>query len=952
MEGMTLDNDDPFRSLMAWDADQPQLKKDHENDDKSSDANNNMVIVEDASTDDGEEIDDDDTFCINDELKRSYVVEELFPTAVPVDVGDKVEDDAKALSTSNHFNPDSTIAEDDTKLVPNSNANIDGPTIEHGENVFNVAAAENDAKAASNIDFDVDGSTIEQQEFVVDAPAGPAVTPTETKALDDNIDNNIDNGDEKGDDLLLSFFGDDEAVVSNHQTSHLQINQWQQEQSPQQHQQDILVQDSVLDTPLSTGDCSYPYHGFQAPVVESVVDTNIRGVDGNTDHLRNATDVTITTATITTAESTTANQNMAEDSWATQIPSAYAVSIEGHRSAHGSKELGATRHLEVNYAMDTKLTSASTANNNPLDDKRNYLDGHKISGKKKKIKKRDQRYGHVKHSNVNDFDDEEQAIHPGMVAYTQLDNQEDDNGRIHSKKSRTKTPNKQRRCIAMLCIVVVVLLAAIVGLLYYLIAFPSHKVTAENNDNGKVDLDNDSGEGGNLNSSDIQNNIEGEVNGGHLPSKAPTSNHDFNVGGTGSANGTLVDNNEHDLQHDNSNDNGDQTLSSTEVTPDDSSIVSNNATDSLLLLNSSSLSTTNASGEDVTHFGNTSFTGTELSFTTLHGEALVSGISKSYGIVFDVESLVDSLTITGMDLYLDTSFASRYEVWSAHGSWRDGAEFVEIAHGTVEGTGVCHDVHLDNCAFAPIPRDEFNSVRITGGQKASFWVTLRDDDLVSHNDQEQNGLDCEDEDALYASNEEMNVFYGTSILTYPIQLADPETDYRCGRGFIGKIRYNVGSSDNLTEPADFDEPTKVPVVLASELPSAQPSNPRVDASEIASMQPSISPTNATSPDPVDSCHFMTEEACREAASSLGLHIGGAGFPFVGPYTRPGCHFYPCSNCLFGGIAYFGSKGTVSDFQSTHSVNSEKRLDCNTNLFSISDHTPFWCLFPTTKCAGC
>ena len=40
MEGMTLDNDDPFRSLMAWDADQPQLKKDHENDDKSSDDEN------------------------------------------------------------------------------------------------------------------------------------------------------------------------------------------------------------------------------------------------------------------------------------------------------------------------------------------------------------------------------------------------------------------------------------------------------------------------------------------------------------------------------------------------------------------------------------------------------------------------------------------------------------------------------------------------------------------------------------------------------------------------------------------------------------------------------------------------------------------------------------------------------------------------------------------------
>jgi len=897
-----------------------------------------VIIVEDAS-DDGEGIDDNNNLCVHDELKRSYVVQELFPTSVPVVAVDKVEDGAKVLSTPNNYSTiDITVAKENTKLVSNSMANINGPE------VCNVAAAENDAKAASSIDFDVDGSTAERQEFTVVAPTA---TTTETKVLIDKDDvNDIDNHDENGDELLISFLDDDEAVVSkNHQASPLQINLFPQDQSPQQHQQDILAQDSFLDIPLATGDCSYPYHGFQAPA-ESVADTNTRGVDRSTDHLRNATGVTVTSAaTITTAESTSAIKNVDEDSWATQIPSAYDSNFEGNRSVQESKDLGETRHLEVNYAIDTKFTGASTAIIKPLDDKRNCLDGHKISGKKK-IKKREKRYGHVKHSNVNDFDDEEQAIYPGMVAYTQLENEEE---------TLTKTPHKQRRCIGMICIVVAVLLAAVVGLLYYLIAFRSHEVTAGNNGNGKVDLDKDSWEEGDLNSSDIQNNVEGELNGGPLPPKAPTSNHDLNTtleafNDAGSANVTLADSYEHNLQHDNSTENIAQTSSSTELTPD-----GNNATDSLILSSSSSLWPTNDNGEDAIHFENTSFTGTELSLTTSRGEALVSGISKSYGIVFDVESLVGSVTITGMDLYLDTSFASRYEVWLADVSWRDGAEFVEIAHGTIEGTGVCHDVHLDNCTFAPIPREEFNSVRITGGEKKTFWVTLRDDDLVSHNHQERKGLDCKDVEAIYASNTEVNVFYGTSILTYPIQLADPETDYRCGRGFIGKIRYNIGLSDNLTDPDEIDELTKVPIVLASELPSAQPSNPPiVDTSAIASMQPSISPTNATivSPDPVDSCHFITEEACREAASSLGLHIGGAGFPFVGPYTRPGCHFYPCSNCLFGGIAYFGSKGTVSDFQSTHSFNSEKRLDCKTNLLSISDDTPFWCLFPTAKCGGC
>ena len=887
-------------------------------------------------------------------MKKSFVVQELFPSSVQMAAN--IENDGgetEAMSTSGHFNPanstiDMTVGHDDAQDLPHSDAN-DSPSIErhvdHVDSILNATVAECDANEVSNpVDFNVDDSAIQHQEIIPDAPA-------EAKLVDsDGID------DKAGDDLLLSFL-DDEALVSNHQTYPLQINAWQQEQPPQeqppqQHQQEnMLAQENLLDIPLSSYDHRHSYQPPVESLVESVTDTN--GEDTMTDnHLRNPTDVTIGTATITTVDSTYVN--VEEDSWATHIPSAYDNNIDADRN---EVEVGPTRRdLEVNYAIDKELTSA---NNDTSDEEHNHLDGHKISRKQKYKKRR------VKQTNANDFDEEQAvAVIPGMVAYTHLNEQDDDYGRIHCKKSPLKVPYKrrrQRRCVVMLCIVVVVLLAAIVGLLYWVIASPSVKVLAGNNDSGNVELGEGIEEGGNM--SDAAD-IGGGVNDGHL---APTTDHDLDAP-LENGNGPMIDSNDHHFQHDTSSDNTASPVSpgnhsstgtildesqddinitaslgnhsSTGTLLDEDSVLSSNTTDILSLSNSSTLSHTNTFGEDVLHFDNTFFANTELSLTTTNGEALVAGISKSYGIVFDIESLVPSLTVTGMDLYLDTSFSSRYEVWMTQGSWRDGAEFVEIAHGTIDGTGVCHDVHLDNCEFAPIPSDEFDRTTILAGQRKSFWVTLRDDDLVSHNrfvGHDQDNLEDADTDTVYVTNTEMNVYYGTAILDYPIQNADPETDYRCSRGFIGKIRYKVGgASENLAEPSDVVEHTQMPVLSTSEIPSAQPSIPSTNAPE----------------EPVESCYYVTEESCREAASSLGLHLGGAGFPFAGPYSRAGCYFYSCSNCLYGGIAYFGTKGTVSDFQSTHSVHSEKRLDCNTNLYSIEDESPFWCIFPTTKCAGC
>ena len=85
--------------------------------------------------------------------------------------------------------------------------------------------------------------------------------------------------------------------------------------------------------------------------------------------------------------STTLNQ-IEDDSLTTQevIPSAYDNSIEGINNEIGD----ATRELEVNYGIDTKLIAESATNDNDelLENERNYLDGHKVSRNSKKKKKR------------------------------------------------------------------------------------------------------------------------------------------------------------------------------------------------------------------------------------------------------------------------------------------------------------------------------------------------------------------------------------------------------------------------------------------------------------------------------------------------------------------------------------------------------------------------------------
>lgn len=230
------DDDDPFGHLVV-DVEQPSfsLEKDgdDEHDGNSSDADaDNVVIVEDASTDEEEGgKDEHDNLVMNDEVKRSFDVQELFPTSVPIAIAAD-NDDEGSVSTSSHFNP--TDPGDDV--------------VQPHADVQNLTSIDSPASECDAIDFNA-GSATQQAD---DPVAAPIVAPTESmmsSPIDKGDADNIDDQDQEADEMLLTF--DDEAVVSEHQSYPLQINPLQQEQSPQQHE---LVQENLLDIPLSSYD--------------------------------------------------------------------------------------------------------------------------------------------------------------------------------------------------------------------------------------------------------------------------------------------------------------------------------------------------------------------------------------------------------------------------------------------------------------------------------------------------------------------------------------------------------------------------------------------------------------------------------------------------------------------------------------------------------------------------
>jgi len=200
------------------------------------------------------------------------------------------------------------------------------------------------------------------------------------------------------------------------------------------------------------------------------------------------------------------------------------------------------------------------------------------------------------------------------------------------------------------------------------------------------------------------------------------------------------------------------------------------------------------------------------SFATASGVDLTLGLNKAYGILFNLKLNPDvsSLSIAGMDLYLDTTSHVHYEVWAKPGLWQtvdDEAnpnymkDFYPVSHGTIQGKGLCTPTSTKTCDFATIPIRDFQKVAMLAAniKRLAVYVTLDSDDLIVKDHpgdgSEEGDLfnDGEDEamdhSLVQASNPAFRVFYGASVLTYPLQVADPATDFRYNKGFLGRIWY-------------------------------------------------------------------------------------------------------------------------------------------------------------------
>jgi hypothetical protein len=197
------------------------------------------------------------------------------------------------------------------------------------------------------------------------------------------------------------------------------------------------------------------------------------------------------------------------------------------------------------------------------------------------------------------------------------------------------------------------------------------------------------------------------------------------------------------------------------------------------------------STESSTHEINTT------SLVTSSGTDLIHDISKAYGILFDVEIGELPLIITSIELYIDTSFPTYYEVHTKDGSWKSDevlSGFQQVSHGNIVGGGVCQDSSNLNCTFARIPNDDL-SLFLPSMSRQSFYVTLTTDDLVFQHRSEYGNGGIDFVDIVQVSKPELTVYIGAAVLQYPLESADPTTDFRPG-GFIGRLIYQVVEEDS------------------------------------------------------------------------------------------------------------------------------------------------------------
>lgn len=185
------------------------------------------------------------------------------------------------------------------------------------------------------------------------------------------------------------------------------------------------------------------------------------------------------------------------------------------------------------------------------------------------------------------------------------------------------------------------------------------------------------------------------------------------------------------------------------------------------------------------------------SLVTMPENDVATGRGKSFGMLFDVEANhgASKVVISGIDMLLEHTNPTHYEIWTKEGSWQDPKQvksdylegYSRIAHGTITGRGPSD--------FAKIALRDFKDVEIRGGSVQAFYVTLNDDNLVFQRFDGQEATQHEMKRMVQASSDELNVFYGAAVRTYPLGRADPVTDFWFDAGFLGRFWYRESGSD-------------------------------------------------------------------------------------------------------------------------------------------------------------
>ena len=234
------------------------------------------------------------------------------------------------------------------------------------------------------------------------------------------------------------------------------------------------------------------------------------------------------------------------------------------------------------------------------------------------------------------------------------------------------------------------------------------------------------------------------------------------------------------------------------------------------------------------------------SITTIPQFGSSMEFDSAYGYIFNIRSTTTgpAVIITGIDFVTESTARVNYELWSRLGSYEsykgtyDGWELV--ASGTTRGQG--------SSGYTSIPDAMFTPVSIPGGSDddgtRAFYLTLNTKELVYKLG--ESGAAVADKQTQ-ATSEELEVYEGESIMSYPFPDAETQSYfYRGPRQFVGVIHYDRLPCKPFSLYGQVDALPCPIIPTISPRPTDPPSDSPVTLAPTASMPPSSAGTSRPS----------------------------------------------------------------------------------------------------------